>query len=330
MAAACLSDFVEPGNSETDLIDRWVLDVNGIASRHDMLRMINIRPGLVLSICELCCNFLPPMQFEIRNAPVSLSCCISGACAYHIKGFQGKKDMVMALDSGMNLIGALPNVSGEMTFNPCKPTMIVDLKIDRPLLHHYIKDRLDRLPKEMFSLFEPESQIISISSLGRDMARTVMEIIHPPALTGQCLMLFYESRALELLALHIEKMTQTIVPEDVFKMTPADKDRIHAARQILLNNIQDPPTIATLARQCGINEFKLKKGFKQVFNTTIFKFVTMEKMDRAWALLAHQNFSVTHAASEVGYTNVSHFITAFRKRFNINPGDLKRTRTLSC
>lgn len=59
----------------------------------------------------------------------------------------------------------------------------------------------------------------------------------------------------------------------VYVRTDYDKQRIFFARDCLLKNIDAPPTLSQLARAAGLNEFKLKKGFKEIFNQTVFEYL---------------------------------------------------------
>ena len=66
---------------------------------------------------------------------------------------------------------------------------------------------------------------------------------------------------------------------------PAIVCRIHQAKDILIRQIDNPPSLLSLARQVGINDFKLKQGFRQVFGTTVFGYLHSHRMERAAQLL---------------------------------------------
>ena len=70
-----------------------------------------------------------------------------------------------------------------------------------------------------------------------------------------------------------------------------DRERLFFAKTYLLQHYEMPPTIAELARIAGINEFKLKNGFKELFGDTIHNFVNNYKMDIALlsGLICRQN-----------------------------------------
>jgi AraC-like DNA-binding protein len=107
--------------------------------------------------------------------------------------------------------------------------------------------------------------------------------------------------------------------------TPWEVAKIHNARTILESYIsQKPPTIKSLAKQVALNEFKLKAGFRQYFNVSIFEWLMEQKMQYAKYLLLNSNRPVKDICVMVGYPFTTNFITAFRKRFAMTPGSLRR------
>jgi len=100
------------------------------------------------------------------------------------------------------------------------------------------------------------------------------------------------------------------------------RDTIARAREILLQHIGDPITIKELARKVATNECYLKKGFKEMFGTTIFDFYQCQRMEHAKYLLYDKGLSVTDVSALLGYSSISHFSTAFKKHTGIKPCDL--------
>lgn len=107
-------------------------------------------------------------------------------------------------------------------------------------------------------------------------------------------------------------------------MAPAhDDERLERAREILLSRLDAPPTIAALSRLAGINEVKLKRGFRERFGSTVFGYLRAARMERAYALLRGGALSVTEVAQQVGYTNPSKFTAAFRAHFGERPSHVR-------
>lgn len=93
---------------------------------------------------------------------------------------------------------------------------------------------------------------------------------------------------------------------------------LHEAKNYLQLNYKNPPTIQELSKKIFLNEFKLKKGFKEQFNTTIRQFVINVRMQKALELL-DKNMLVNDIAFELGYKSTSHFITNFKKHMGYTP-----------
>ncbi|MFC4262538.1 helix-turn-helix domain-containing protein [Ferruginibacter yonginensis] len=107
-----------------------------------------------------------------------------------------------------------------------------------------------------------------------------------------------------------------------FLANEADREKIIKAREILLQHIGEPITIKALSRKVAINECYLKKGFKEIFGTTIFDFYQSQRMEHAKYLLYEKGLSVTEVSHLLGYSSISHFSTAFKKQTGIKPCEL--------
>jgi AraC family transcriptional regulator len=107
-----------------------------------------------------------------------------------------------------------------------------------------------------------------------------------------------------------------------FLSNEADREKITLAKEILLQRIGDPITIKELSRKVGTNECYLKKGFKELFGSTIFDFYQTQRMEHAKYLLYEKGLSVTDVSALLGYSSISHFSTAFKKQTGLKPCEL--------
>jgi AraC-like DNA-binding protein len=103
----------------------------------------------------------------------------------------------------------------------------------------------------------------------------------------------------------------------------ADQRAIQAAGNLLTSCFENPPTICELSRLVGLNEYKLKNGFREMFGKTIYEHVRELRMSNAKDLLEDDNLSISQVAYKVGYINTSHFARAFRKKYGLNPSDFR-------
>ncbi|HEY1108092.1 MAG TPA: AraC family transcriptional regulator [Opitutaceae bacterium] len=99
--------------------------------------------------------------------------------------------------------------------------------------------------------------------------------------------------------------------------------QIETAAAYLAKHLEQPPSVAELARQVGLSETTLKRGFHQVYGTTVFGYLRTRRMERAKALLESGEATVLEASTLVGYSNPSNFAAAFRQQFGLNPKEFQ-------
>ena len=151
------------------------------------------------------------------------------------------------------------------------------------------------------------------------------EILNAP-FHGPIRKIFIEGKVHELMALRLDQLVESHscnpAKTQSFVLRSDDIDKITAAKEMLTNHMEDPPTVSLLARHVGINEFKLKHGFKRIFGKTIFGYLREFRLETAMALKVKREMNIAEIALEVGYRNPAHFAYAFRRRYGINPGRL--------
>ncbi|WP_374930512.1 helix-turn-helix transcriptional regulator [Serratia marcescens] len=107
------------------------------------------------------------------------------------------------------------------------------------------------------------------------------------------------------------------------RLAARDVARLQLAREILLAEMEQPPSLDRLAQRAGLNTRKLTQGFRQLFGTSVFGLLQEHRLQTAWRLLSEQDLHVSTVAWQVGYTP-AHFSVAFRKRFGVMPCDVKK------
>lgn len=131
-----------------------------------------------------------------------------------------------------------------------------------------------------------------------------------------------QSQILLLYSMDMLSGTKEIGFECKFLANEADREKIALSREILLQHICNPITIKELSRKAAINECYLKKGFKEMYGTTIFDFFQNQRMEHAKFLLYEKNMTVTEVADLLEYSSISHFSTAFKKHTGLKPCEL--------
>lgn len=145
---------------------------------------------------------------------------------------------------------------------------------------------------------------------------------------GNVAALYTEAKVLELLSLQLrreEGREQQMCKRCCKRKN--DIDKIHEARHILLSNLNSPPSILELSREVGINDYKLKCGFREVFDQTVYGCLFEHKMELARRLLLDTDKTVVEVAYECGYDYASHFTSAFKRKYGVSPKEFRLGKT---
>jgi AraC family transcriptional regulator len=177
--------------------------------------------------------------------------------------------------------------------------------------------------EDLLDFRHPSSFSKTLSLCGR--TRLVLEALLNHAYTDSLENIFINAQSQILLLYCLECM---VGEKEVggfqckFLANEADREKIIRAREVLLRQIGEPLTIKELSRKVAINECYLKKGFKEMFGTTIFDFYQGQRMEHARYLLYEKGLSVTEVSVMLGYSSISHFSTAFKKHTGLKPCEL--------
>lgn len=138
-------------------------------------------------------------------------------------------------------------------------------------------------------------------------------------LSAQAQRLFLRGKIFEILALYFHHEENVDAEACPFLQDEDSVKRVKRAKDILLENFTNPPSLAELSRAVGINELKLKNGFKDLYNSTVYGFVLDYKLETARGMLESRQHKINEIAFAMGYSNPSHFISAFKKKYGITP-----------
>ncbi|RBQ30052.1 helix-turn-helix domain-containing protein [Aliarcobacter vitoriensis] len=140
--------------------------------------------------------------------------------------------------------------------------------------------------------------------------------------------IYIQSKVLELIYNQFSSLLDDknkLLFDDRVKLSSEDIDALHKARDIILVN-QEFYDLTTLARKVAINEFKLKYGFRQLFNTSPGQMILEQKMIYAKKLLEKSEYSIYEISHFIGYKHQTSFTNAFIKFFGVRPKDIMLKR----
>ncbi|MBW4653060.1 MAG: AraC family transcriptional regulator [Kaiparowitsia implicata GSE-PSE-MK54-09C] len=212
---------------------------------------------------------------------------------------------------------------GQFKWQADERVLKVDIHIEPALLETLVGDQMGTFPPLLRQLVQNSQpireQFWHVQSTTAAMGCVIHQILHCPY-QGLTRWLYLESKVIELIALRLD---QVIPPPPAALVAPGlqpkDIDRVHHAGAILLQRLKNPPSLLELARLAGLNDYKLKQGFRQVFGTTVFGYLQTHRMERAKQLLADPAFKIAGVSQAIGYANQSHFCQMFKQQFGMTP-----------
>jgi AraC-like DNA-binding protein len=139
-------------------------------------------------------------------------------------------------------------------------------------------------------------------------------------LQGYLGQLMLEASLQQLMALQFS-MLGSCRPTDSINLR--DRDVLYAVRDYLKSTFQEEHSLLELSRKFGINQNKLKTGFRELFGTPVIAYLFDLKMRHARSLLQDRDMNVSQVAPIVGYRNANHFTTAFKRKFGITPSRVR-------
>ena len=131
--------------------------------------------------------------------------------------------------------------------------------------------------------------------------------------------LYFKGKIYELLSLFFNKNEDTNTEQCPFLVDEDNVRKIRKAKEIILAQMTEPPTLHELSSEIGLNIKKLKEGFKQIYGETVYGYLLDHKMNEARRMLNAKQDNINEISLSLGYSTSSHFISAFKKKFGTTP-----------
>lgn len=284
--------------------------VSAVTPPGTLVRTVDVQPGLAVSLVSL----QPQQAFQMAalndSDHLHFSCQLRGATEVVQGGGETR-----SLQANSLVASCAPGERFLLNFYPAGYANI-ELRIRPQLLCALAGDDYERIVPRLQSACFLHQQ--AGHARARDAALRLEQLLtceQPPGL-------LVHAATLEFLAWHLQSLQGE---EDSAGQPPRREQKLLlAAHERLLADLSAPPTIEQLSREVGLNQLKLKRGFKAMFGLSIYALFQRERMGRAKALLDRHGVSDT--AVMLGYSNMSHFSAAFRKQHGVLPSEARRAR----
>lgn len=135
--------------------------------------------------------------------------------------------------------------------------------------------------------------------------------------------LLLQSKALEVMAHTLEALNSATLDTPGMRLNLHDMEALNRVQQLLVQQMDAPPSLQALSLQLGINRRKLTEGFRQLFGVSVYEWLHRHRLDTAWQLLQQGDLNVASVAYQVGFTP-AHLSVAFKKRFGVVPKQMRQ------
>ncbi|MGD1807115.1 helix-turn-helix transcriptional regulator [Dapis sp. BLCC M126] len=283
-------------------------------------RTIQLRPGLKINISGGKAKYTFAREIQ-HHASMPLILAFQLAGTYRV-WTEGIGDDYYCEKSGENYLFFLPGTKEIEEIPTGENLERIRIIVEPDIFRNFSSSQLDLMPSELKALianYSPQIFHRNVGAITPAMQQALQQIINCPY-QGMAKQIYLESKALELISLQLTQLIQSqseIISSSFLQ--PDDIERIYQAKSILEANLDNPPSLMELAKKVQLNDYKLKRGFKEVFGTTTFGYLQKIRMEQGKNLLAERMLTVAGVAQTVGYKSPSRFCDAFKKHFGITP-----------
>lgn len=183
---------------------------------------------------------------------------------------------------------------------------------------NYLQQRFGDLQHSVISnLLTSKETFAYETGISPAMVTTASEMIHqsvPESLDN-----YYHKLKCEELLCHIFALLLQREETPASGIHIKDIKAIYNIKFYLQSNLDKAPDIASLAKEAGMSEPKLRKIFKQTFGKGVFEYYQYRRMQEAARLLKENHFSVSEVGYQLGFTNLSHFSRVFEQHIGLKP-----------
>ncbi len=99
---------------------------------------------------------------------------------------------------------------------------------------------------------------------------------------------------------------------------------VQRAKEYILANISSDISVKDVADYVHLSPEYFSKLFKKEMGENVKNYILRIKVDAAKDLLENPNIPVSTVASELGYSNFSHFTQMFKKHENVTPSEYRK------
>ncbi len=214
----------------------------------------------------------------------------------------------------------------EMIFNTPTKYESIGILIKNNFLEKYLFNKIDNIEEIKNNYKQNITSSIYSNDKNQNSIFLAKEIINSP-FNQDLQSLFLQSKVYEIIYNQFSNILSLDKKKDTheIKLTQDDLNALYKAKEII-ETTDNVLNITKLSKLVVINEFKLKYGFKKLFNCSPGAMILNQKMNKAKELLQTSELSIEEISSKIGYKYQQSFTVAFIKHFGLRPKDIMKNR----
>ncbi|MEG6511771.1 AraC family transcriptional regulator [Desulforamulus ruminis] len=277
--------------------------------------------GIEINIVDVIFNNTLRLYYKINKPPFEAVWMISG----ELRFYDSELRSIIKMQGGSVNITFTDYMEGWMEYQSKRRYKYVSVCVSQPLSKTLCTD--ENLAEELNHCINIDHKLKNYLLIPQKISpflQVPFQQIQQHNFSNTSKLIYMESKAKEIVVLVFEKEILRYKAHDSkIRLSNGDISKMYLVKKIIIENMEKPFSILELSEMVGLNTYKLKVGFKELFGTTVFGYLRDIRMEKARLLLENYKLNINEIANEVGYSNPSHFAAAFKKKYGLNPRNFR-------
>jgi AraC-like DNA-binding protein len=207
------------------------------------------------------------------------------------------------------------------------PVRLYSIEINRKLFEEKVEDFMESMDDHLLELFRDvngtnqfyHKEFYSLEIAG------FLEEFSECDFSDFMKTVYREGKVYEILSHQLQQYNDDLKgPKERKIIRKATVEKVEKAAAILKADLDNPTPIVSLAKQVGLNQNLLQKGFKRMYKVSVNEYVRNLRIEKARELLETTDLNVTEVCYKIGLSSRSYFSKLFKEKYGLSPKDYYR------
>ncbi|WP_051249573.1 helix-turn-helix transcriptional regulator [Maridesulfovibrio zosterae] len=304
-------------NSAVRVFDH-IANLDSSVDSEPVWREMKLRPGLRVSAFEGTLSSDFSFSYQKKNTFLDFGFFLEGAivnnlCETSIGPFRIENF------AGYGGLGFFQEMAGSAEPAAQGKVRSIHLHIIPELLHELLAEDIHAVHDDLKNLLENQGEhdFFLQHSMDPVVQIAANELFYGLS-GGHCTRMYLEGKALELIGFQVMKLESKSGVHNTV-LTPKEVEQLKDVQAHLKEKFDAPPSMAELSKTHMMSISKIQSGFQELFGMSVFGFLKEYRLRKARMFFENGDMNVSEVGWALGYTNLSHFSTAYKKRYGILP-----------